>query len=91
MKRWRFCSHLSPWNGVDYGSARGATVVKAKRMGCKRAARILRRSSLSQDGTLTLRRWQCTPADRYTYGGTTTVCKRKKDGYVRKMRIIVWR
>lgn len=90
-KRWRTCSHLAPWNRVDYRGGRGAIVVKARGVGCRRAARVLRRSRVNRAGTVRARGWRCRSVGKYAYGGSYSKCWHRHRGRRQVIKIMVGR
>ena len=85
---WSSCSHLAPWNGVQYVGGRGAVVIKTRKMKCRKAAKKLKRSKLDRSrSTVKIRKWRCRPSGTF-FEGSYTTCKRYKKGRVQKIRIL---
>ena len=87
--RWNPCSHLSPWNGVYFEDDLGASVTEVRRISCRRAARVLSRSELDEDGRLRIKRWRCRSEGEARYGASYTMCKRDVRGRTKKLKVIV--
>lgn len=87
--RWHTCSHLAPWNRVNYRGGRGATVVKVRRTRCRGAARVLRRSRVTRAGVVRVRGWRCRKVGGYSYGGSYSKCARRYHGRRQQIRIMV--
>ena len=85
---WSSCSHLAPWNGVEYFGGRGAVVIKTRKMKCRKAAKKLLRSKLDRSrDTVKIRKWRCRHSGTF-FEGSYTTCKRYKNGRVQRIRIL---
>jgi hypothetical protein len=85
---WKSCSHLSPWNGVEFSGGGGAVVIKTWKLNCRKAAKKLSRAKLDRsNGTVHIRKWRCRRSGTF-YEGSYTTCVRKAKGRSQRVRIL---